>query len=132
MQWQNLWVEAQVQFKHPRKMVVLLTSQDKIRWKTPFGIEYTKRYFILQNKHQSVKGQLRGDFGYLSNTPATSQILSGTYNYPPGCDPETQELLQKFELIRCIVPKDAVPYTFQNKSWQNRWVMSKEKTSSSE
>ena len=33
-------------------------------------------------------------FGYLANTPATSQVLSGTYNYPPGCDPATQELLQ--------------------------------------
>ena len=25
--WQNLWVEAQGQFKHPREMVALLTSQ---------------------------------------------------------------------------------------------------------
>ena len=35
--------------------MALLTSQGKIRWKTPFGIEYTRRDFILQNKHQSFK-----------------------------------------------------------------------------
>ena len=37
-------------------MVVLLTLQDKIRWETPFGIEYIRTDFIFRNKHQSVKG----------------------------------------------------------------------------
>ena len=55
-QWQNLWVEAQVQFNHPCKLVSLLTSQDKIRWKTPSRIEFERRDFILHNKHQSFKG----------------------------------------------------------------------------
>ena len=39
MQWKNLWVEAQGHFKYPQNMVALLTSQDKIRRKTPFGIK---------------------------------------------------------------------------------------------
>ena len=56
MQCQNLWVEAQGQFKNPHNMVAFLNSKDTIRWKTPFGIEYTRRYFNLQNKHQYVKG----------------------------------------------------------------------------
>ena len=54
------------------------------------------------------------------------------YNYPPGCEPETQYLLQEFELIRRIVPKNAVLSMFQTKSWQNRWVRSKGKTFSLE
>ena len=39
-----------------------MTSQDKIRRKTPFGIEYTRRYFIVQNKHQYVKSDSEETF----------------------------------------------------------------------
>ena len=66
-----------------------------------------KKRFHLSEQASICQGQLRGGFGYLANTPATIQVLSGTYNYPPECDPATQELLQECELICRIVPKDA-------------------------
>ena len=52
-----------------------------------------KKRFHLAEQASICKGQLRGDFGYIANTQANSQVLSGTYNYPPGCDPTTKELL---------------------------------------
>ena len=52
-----------------------------------------KKRFHLAEQAPICQGQLRGDFGYLANTPATSQVLAGTYNYPPGFDPATQELI---------------------------------------
>ena len=88
-----------------------------------------KKIFHLVELSPICQGKLRGDFSYLSKTPATSQVLSGTYNYPPGFDPATQDLLQECELIRCIVHKDAVSSMFQTKSWQKRWVRSKEEIS---
>ena len=35
--------------------IVDFTVQDRL--KMPFGIEYTRRYFILHKKYQSVKGK---------------------------------------------------------------------------
>ena len=35
--------------------IVDFTGQDKVE--IPFGIEYTRIYFILHNKHQSVMGR---------------------------------------------------------------------------
>ena len=36
---------------------------------------------------------LLDDFGYLADTPATDQVLNGTYEAPPGTDSYTKELL---------------------------------------
>ena len=49
-----------------------------------------KKRFHLAEQAPIFQGRLRGDFGYLAITPATRQVLSGTYKYPPGCYPETQ------------------------------------------
>ena len=46
-----------------------------------------KKMFYLAEQATICQGQLRGDFIYPDNTPATSKVLSGTYNYPSGCDP---------------------------------------------
>ena len=86
--------------------IVDLTGQDKVE--NAIWDRIHKNIFHLAEQAPIFQGQLRGYFKYLANTPATSQVLSGTYNYPPGCDPETQELLQDCELICHIVPKDAV------------------------
>ena len=86
MKWKNLWVEAQGQFKNPQNMAALLTSQDKIRWKAPFGIEYTRRYFIFQKNYQYVKG----------NSEETSAI------YP------THQLLVKSSLERITTHHDVI------------------------
>ena len=42
-----------------------------------------KKRFHIAEQAPICQRQLRGDLGYLSNTPATSQVLAGTYNYPP-------------------------------------------------
>ena len=76
-----------------------------------------KKIFHLAEQEPICQGQIRGDFGYLSNTPTTIQVLSGTYNYPLGCNVATKDLLQECELIRHIVPKYTVSSTFQTKSW---------------
>ena len=75
-----------------------------------------KKIFHLSEQVPICQGQLQGDFGYLANTPDNIQVLAELYNYPPECDPETQELLQECEIICCIVPKDAVSSTFHTKS----------------
>ena len=98
--------------------IVDFVGKDKVE-NAIWDIIHKKRFHIAE-KAPIYQGQLRGDFGYLANTPATIQVLSGIYNYPPGCDTATQELLQKCDIIRHIVPKDAVSTTFQIKSWKNR------------
>ena len=86
--------------------IVDFTGQDKAE--NTIWDRIHKKRFHLAEKSPIFQGKLRGDFGYLANIPDTSQVLSGTYNYPQVCYPATQELLQECELIRSIVPKDAV------------------------
>ena len=42
-----------------------------------------KKIFHLAEQAPIYQGKIRGDFGYLANTPATIQVLYRTYNYPP-------------------------------------------------
>jgi hypothetical protein len=43
--------------------------------------------------------RLFSDFGYTANTPAASQVLEGTYNFPEGMDFYTKLLLQEAHLV---------------------------------
>ena len=101
--------------------IVDFTGQDKVE-NTIWDI-IPNNIFHIAEQAPIWQGKLRGDFGYLANTPDTSQVLSGTYNYPSGCDPATQDILQECDIIRRIVPKEAVSSTFQTKSWQCRVSM---------
>ena len=98
--------------------IVEFTGQYKVE--NTIWDKINKKIFHLEEQASICQGQLRGEFGYLANTPAASQVLYGAYNYPPGCDPATQDTLKECEIIRCIVPKAAVSSTFQTKSWQHR------------
>ena len=90
--------------------VVDLTVQDKVE--NTIWDRIHKKMFHIAEEAPICQGQLQGYFGYLANTPATSQILSGTYKYPPRCDLETQELQQEYEIIHGIVPKNLVSSIF--------------------
>ena len=94
--------------------IVDFTGQDKVK-NAIWDIIHTKIFHLVEQA-PICQGQLRGEIGYLAKTPASSQVLSGTYNFPPGCDPSTQDLLQECEIICCIVPKDSVSSTFHTKS----------------
>ena len=72
--------------------IVHFTGQDKVKYSIWDRIH--KKRFHISYQAPIYQGQLRGDFGYLAKTPATSQVLSGTYNYPPVCDTATKYLLQ--------------------------------------
>ena len=72
--------------------IVDFTGQDRVE--NTIWDRVHKKISHLAEQAEICQGQLRGDFGYLANTPATIQVLAGTYNFPPGCDPETQDLLQ--------------------------------------
>ena len=73
-------------------VIVDFTGQDKVE--NAIWGRINKKRFHLVEQAPICQGQICGDFGYLANTLATSQVLSGMYNYPPRCDPATQELLQ--------------------------------------
>ena len=71
MQWQYLWVEAQGKF------IVDFTGKDNME--NAIWDRIHKKRFHLSEQAPIYQGQLRGDFGYLANTPGTSQVLAGTY-----------------------------------------------------
>ena len=50
-----------------------------------------KKRFHIEEQASICQGQLRVEFGYLSNTPANSQFIPVKYNYPPGFDPAAQK-----------------------------------------
>ena len=68
--------------------IVDFTGQDRVE--NAIWDRIHKKRFHIAEQAPICQGQLRGDFGYLPNTPDTSQVLAVTYNYPPGCDLETQ------------------------------------------
>ena len=54
------------------------TGQDNVE-NTIWDIIHNKRFYLAEQA-PICQGKIRGDFGYLANTPATSQFLSGMYN----------------------------------------------------
>jgi hypothetical protein len=51
---------------------------------------------------------LYSDFGYSNDTPATKEVLEGTYQCPPGTDPYATMLIT--HLKRPEIPPDVHPY----------------------
>ena len=72
-------------------VIVDFTGKDKVE-NAIWDIIH-KQIFHLVEQAPIYQEQLREEFGYLANKPATIQVLAGTYNYPPGCDTATQDLL---------------------------------------
>ena len=59
------------------------------------------------------------------------RILRGTFEYPPGFDEATKEILQECAAIRLQVPKNLVSTTITLDDWIAHWRKAKEQTSSS-
>ena len=80
MQWKNPMVRSAriVQAYMEDGGIVEFTGKDKVE--NAIWDRINKKIFHLAEQEPICQEQLRGDFGYLDNTPDTSQVLSGTYN----------------------------------------------------
>ena len=61
---------------------------------TLFGEIHGKRFYLAENA-PICKGRLRGEFGYMANTPAGRAVLSGHYQFSGDYDTGTRELLEE-------------------------------------
>ena len=57
-------------------------------------MEMNERCFHLTKTTPPMQEPLLGQLGYLGNMEAAKQILEGTYEYPPGMSPATQQFLE--------------------------------------
>ena len=87
--------------------------------------------FYLGERAPICQGRLRGEFGYLTNTPSAEKVLNGTYEFRDGIDGATKELLEECAALRRLIPADSVTGILSCSDWQRRWRRVKERTSSS-
>ena len=73
--------------------------------------------FYLAEQVPICQGRLRGDFGYMANTPAGKAVLDGRYVKPAGMDEGTAVLLDEIMHLHQEVPVDSVDTMI----WQSRW-----------
>ena len=97
---------------------------------TLFQEIHGKRFYIAEQA-PICKGRLRGDFGYMANTPSSEAALAGQYRFANDCDAGTRELLEEGARLRCIIPANSVDLRVQQPKWSNKWLKANEKTSSS-
>lgn len=88
--------------------------------------------FHLAEQAPICQGRLRGDFGYMANTPAGEAVLNGEYEGIALADQGTRRLMEEIARIREMVPKDSVDTNISQERWIQRWAKTKESTSSSE
>ena len=96
-----------------------------------WDVIHGKRFYLAE-KAPICSGGLRGDFGYMADTPAAEEVLRGTYQLRDDDHSATGELFDEIARIRQIVPEDSVDTFVHHKEWRERWRKAKEKTSSSE
>jgi hypothetical protein len=89
------------------------------------------RRFYIAEQAPICKGRLRGDFGYMANTPSSKATLEGRYTFPPDADEGTKVLLEEVARIRRLIPANTVDLCVRRSGWSNKWRKAKEKTSSS-
>jgi hypothetical protein len=71
------------------------------------------------------------DFGYTANTPAASQVLEGTYNFPEGMDFYTKLLLQEAHLMYQKMTRFEIEDIVSTKEFQLYWRRANENVQSS-
>lgn len=108
----------------------IVSTQDEVE-ESIWQVIHDKR-FHLAERAPICQGRLRGQFGYMGNTKAATEVLEGTYHYEDEMHQGTAELLQECAKIRTIVPKDSVDTIITGPQWAQAWRKKKEKTSSSE
>jgi hypothetical protein len=75
---------------------------------TLFGEIQGKRFYLAEQA-PICKGRLRGEFGYMANTPAGRAVLSGDYKFAEDLDVGTRELFEEVALLRRMIPANSVP-----------------------
>ena len=97
---------------------------------TLFGEIHGKRFYLAEQA-PICKGRLRGEFGYMADTPAGEAVLAGNYKFSEDCDTGTRELLEEVARLRQLVPANCIDLQVQHPRWSAKWRKAKEKTSSS-
>ena len=95
-----------------------------------FG-EIHGKWFYLAEQAPICKGRLRGEFGYMADTPVGEAVLAGEYKFSEDCDTGTRELLEEVARLRQLVPASSVDLRVQHSRRSAKWRKVKEKTSSS-
>ena len=98
--------------------------------RTLFEEIHGKRFYLAEQAPIR-KGKLRGEFGYMANTPASQAVLDGRYNYSEDFDAGTRELLEEVTRIRALVQGNAVDTCVWRAGWISKWRKARERTSSS-
>lgn len=97
---------------------------------TLFKEIHGKRFYLAEQA-PICKGRLRGEFGYMADTPAGRAVLAGNYEYTEDFDEGTKELLEEVTRLRNLVPANSVDAGVKYPRWMEKWRRAKEKTSSS-
>lgn len=92
---------------------------------------HRKRFYLVEEA-PICKGELRGEFGYLSVSPSAQAILNGTYLYPPDFDEDTKDICCECTRIRSHIPINSVHADVDEECWSRGWGKAKEDTSFSE
>jgi hypothetical protein len=102
------------------------TDVERSIWKEIHG-----QRFYLAEQAPICQGGLRGEFGYMANTPAAKAVLEGKYQFPEDCDIGTRDLLNEAAAIREIIPEGSVDTMIRSDAWIDKWTHTDEATSSS-
>jgi hypothetical protein len=119
----------EVQTELPDGTVKEATTQREVE--TAIWDEIHGKRFYLAEQAPICKGKLRGDFGYLGNTPAAKEVLEGSYVFPADCHEGTKDLLQEAAKLRQLIPENSVETKITKEHWAKVWRTRKENTSSS-
>jgi hypothetical protein len=97
---------------------------------TVFSEIHGKRFYLAEQA-PICKGKLRGDFGYMADTTAGEEVLSGTYPLSQVDDVGTRDIMDEIARLRQIVPANSVDLRIRHPKWRAKWQGAKERTSSS-
>lgn len=102
-------------------------SVQEVIWDNIHG----KRFHLVEQA-PICKGKLRGDSGYMANTPAAQAVLQGSYVCPEETDEGTRNLFEEIARLCRIVPKNSVSTKITQQRWKDRWKNAKGTISSFE
>ena len=105
-------------------------AQDQVE-SAIWNVIHGKRFYLAE-RAPICAGRLRGDFGYMADTPAADAVLEGTYELLEDEHSATGEIFSEISRIREQIPPDSVETFIHHSEWINTWRKAKEKTSSSE
>ena len=96
----------------------LFSNQDQVE---DAGARRLTERFTQAHSAPINSGQLLEDVGVLADTPATGQILRGSYKYPADIDPATKSLLQEASKIFHTTAEDGVTTFVTSNDYTSNW-----------